>query len=45
MGLFGLCMSGVRVWAAVSHVSGEGWTPSGLPFVTDSVQNFYGQNF
>ena len=25
-------------------ISGESWNPPGLPFVTDSVYNFYGQN-
>ena len=40
------CMTGVRVWfALVGLVSGEGWTPPGLSFVIDFVQNFYGQNF
>ena len=39
-------MTGVRAWSAlpVGLVSSEGWTP-GLPFVTDPVHHFYGQDF
>ena len=43
-----LLYAGVRVWSASPAVSwtrfGEGWAP-GLPFITDSFHNFYGQNF
>ena len=42
------CMTGVRAWstsATVSRTCGERWTLPGLPFVTNSVHNFNGQNF
>lgn len=36
---------GSHCWQYVIIILGRCWTPPGLPFVTDSVQTFYRQNF